>query len=259
LNQYVENLIRLSDQKNWQSEPCNNVKSWMPEVLFDHVGVAVWEMDIGLMRLQPGCNIGLVKKRVKDKSMDVELASFDTGIKSQIELVAPLSQKAPCVCFLERFGEGPYHCCWQTTSLEALLEALNQKTINYTIVEKYGQSALFLETPILFLLVQGVGLIEFIQKEQLSDHPSEPLVLEIISNDLDNAAKFFHILGYKPAHPAKAMWRDPDGGILIQVQAKEGAKESFVHRISSRHQDQKEIATNALQSLSDTWHQRVCI
>lgn len=258
LDQYVENLNTLSDQKNWQSELFNTVGSKMPEVRFDHVGVATWEMDIGLMRLKADCNIDSAKIRVKDSAMDVELASFDLGITSQIELVAPLSKKAPCVGFLERLGEGPYHCCWQTTSFEKVLEALNQRTINYTIIERYGQSVLFPETPILFLLVQGVGLVEFIEKNKLSDQPPEPLSLEIVSNDLENAAKFFHMLGYKPDHPAKATWQDP-GRIFIQMQAKEGAKESFVHRISSIRHDKSEIASSSPQSLSDTWKRRVCI
>lgn len=258
LNQYVENLITLSGQKNWQSEPFNNVGSKMSEVHFDHVGVAAWEMDIGLMRLKADCNIDSAKIRVKDSVMDVELAFFDTGIASQIELVAPLSQNAPCVGFLERLGEGPYHCCWQTTSLEKVLEALNQRAINYTIIEKYGQSALFVETPILFLVVQGVGLVEFIEKAQLSDQSSEPLSLEIVSNDMDNAAKFLHMLGFKPDHPAKATWQDP-GGVFIQMQAKEGVKESFVNRIVSKRHDKNEIAGSSPQSLSDTWNRRVCI
>lgn len=258
LDQYIENLNMLSDQKNWQSELFNNVESKMPEVRFDHVGVAAWEMDIGLIRLKAACNIVSAKRRVKDSAMNVELASFDTGIANQIELVAPLSKKAPCVGFLERLGEGPYHCCWQTTSLEKVLEALNQRAINYTIIESYGQSALFPETPILFLLVQGIGLVEFIEKEKLSGQSSEPLSLEIVSNDMDNASKFLHMLGFKPDHPAKATWQDP-GGVFIQMQAKEGAKESFVHRISSIRHDKSEIASSSPQSLSDTWKRRVCI
>lgn len=258
LNQYIGNLIKLSRQKNWQSVPFNNVGSKMPEVRFDHVGVATWEMDIGLMRLKADCNIDSPKRRVKDSTMDVELASFDVGITSQIELVAPLSKKAPCVGFLDRLGEGPYHCCWQTTSIEKVLEILNQRAINYTMIERYGQSALFPETPILFLLVQGIGLVEFIERKQLSDQPSEPLSLEIVSNDLENAAKFFHMLGYKPDHPAKATWQVPRR-IFIKMQVKEGAKESFVYRISSIHHDKNEIARSSPQSLSDTWKQRVCI
>lgn len=258
LNQYVENLITLSDRPSWQSEICKDVGSRVPEVRFDHVGVAAWEMDIGLMRLKADCNIDSANRRVKDSAMNVELVSFDAGITNQIELVAPLSKKAPCVGFLERLGEGPYHCCWQTTSLEKVLEALSQRTINYTIIERYGQSALFPETPILFLLVQGVGLVEFIEKEQFSGQLSEPFSLEIVSNDMDNASRFLHMLGFKPDHPAKATWQDP-GGVFIQMQAKEGAKESFVHRISSIRHDKNEIAGSSPQSLSDTWKRRVCI
>ena len=257
-NQYIENLITVSDQKNFQSESHNNMEFRMPEVRFDHVGVAAWEMNIGLKRLQVSGKFDQVKKKVKDSSMNVELASFKTGVLQHIELVTPLNHKAPCVGFLERLGEGPYHCCWQTDSLEKILESLNQNAISYTVIERYGQSALFPETPILFLLVDGLGLVEFIEKEQLSDHTSEPLHLEIISNDLDNAAKLFHMLGCKPAHSAKAMWQDP-GGLFIQVRTREGAEESFIHLMTSKSKKINMITEDSLPSLSDTWKRRVCI
>lgn len=258
LDHYVENLNMLSDQKDCQSELFNKVESKIPEVRFDHVGIAVWEMDIGLLRLKADCNIDSKKRSVKDNAMEVELASFDVGIASQIELVAPLSKKAPCVGFLERLGEGPYHCCWQTTSLEKVLESLDHRAINYMVIDRYEQSALYPDTPILFLLVHGVGLIEYIEIQEFSDQSSEPLSIEIISNDLENAAKFFHILGFKPEHPAKATWQD-SGRIFIKMYLKDGEKESFVYRISSIHHEINEIVSSSPQSLSDRWKRRVCI
>ena len=271
LSQYVENLITLSDQKNWKSEPFNNVGSQMPEVRFDHVGVATWEMDIGLMRLQANGKLDSVQKRVKDSSMDVELASFDAGILRQIELVTPLSKKAPCVGFLERLGEGPYHCSWQVTSIQQVLNNLEHFNIKYTLIKKYDESKLFSKTPIHFFEISGVGLVEFVEKDDIQTQTIEtgsltpenkiiPLTIDVISDDLENAVKFLHMLGYVPQNPTQGIWQNENGMILLQIINNYGENESRIYRVStSNFSEIEEGSTSIQKTLSDSWRRRVCL
>ncbi len=269
--QYIDILLRISSEIMTSDLTDAQPVSLLPAPRFHHVGAAVWEMDIGLMRLKNLPGVLVADHSVMDNDIGVSLASCHTDYGGQLELIAPVRKGAPCVGFLERYGEGPYHCTWQISSIQPLLNIFDQRNIKYTLIEKSGKSKLFPGARVHFLIVRGIGLVEFIPEEEpesmdkksvsmMAEKRDAPLTIEILSNDCDNAVKFLHSVGYEPKNPVKGTWRDRNNEIEFLIQNIPNEKESRIDRIiAPQYSKSDKTSTDAPKTLSDNWRRRVCI
>lgn len=271
LQQYIGNLLEISSNMMQSAKLGTEPYLVLKPPQFHHIGMAVWEMDLGLKRFQNLPGITAPNRPVSDGELGVSLAISQTDYGGQFELIAPLRKDAPCVGFLERNGEGPYHCTWQTSSIQQIIANLDQKKIKYTLIEKSGVSKLFKRSQIHFFVIQGFGLVEFIEIEEpvaggkesvpmIKGKKQIPLIMEILSNDCDNAIKFIHMIGYKTENPVKGIWREINGQILFRILNTPGEKESRIDRVTtSQYFELENIQTDTPKSLSDNWNKRVCI
>ena len=271
LRQYTEKILEFSKAPTLSNIPCSKHSLSLSTVKFHHVGFAVWEMDIGLRRIQSLSGVFPSDQTIEDDTLGVELSIMDTEYAGRFELIAPLRKDAPCVGFLERHGEGPYHCCWQISSIQAVLDNLEQREIRYTLIEKDGESKLLPQNHIHFLIVHGIGLVEFIEKQKATsnDHNSKmnisekncmPMSIEIISNNFGNAVKFLHMLNYKPEDPVRGIWKDSERLSIFKIHDKQSESESRISRVvTPEFLNMEEPVANAQKSLSENWYKRVCI
>ena len=122
----------------------------------------------------------------------------------QFEVVAPLRADAPCVGVLNRKGEGPYHCCWRVPSVDRAIDIMRERCIKHTVIKRNGMSQLFPGDSIAFVVVDGIGLVEF-----LGGHPTRQkgnglaaeessVVVEIHSDNIKNAREFVRLIADNP-------------------------------------------------------------
>ena len=203
----------------------------------NHIGIAAWELDIGLRRLS-SVGIPLQRQPWADPETGVAMALTGPLGGIQFEVVAPLREDAPCVGALMRDGEGPYHCCWHVSDTSGMVEAMKRCGIEHTIIQRDGRSGLFPSERITFIVVTGLGLVEFLDGAQAHEADTErssaevPLSLSIQSDDLLNARRFLRLAGYGQSAPAShdsEAWGMPDSRHTIRLaQAKQGEPSRLV-------------------------------
>jgi len=192
----------LSHSKSLKKGPVGNIQTEL-----QHVGIAVWELDVGLRKLESvGWTCGESIERDEEQGVVMALSGAPGG--TQLELIAPLRGDAPCVGFLRRDGEGPYHICWRVSDVREMLTALDGNSIDYAAIDSGRESALFPHEEHSFVVVSGIGLVEFLYgsgsdaSPQRSEHPLEHLRIAIESDDMGNARRFLGLLGYSHAQGA---------------------------------------------------------
>ncbi|AKA70302.1 VOC family protein [Clostridium scatologenes] len=79
----------------------------------------------------------------------------------RLELVAPSTEQAPINGILKKSGEGPYHICYETSSIDnAISELVKEK---YVLIENKSGAVAFDNKNIAFLFKKGIGLIELLE------------------------------------------------------------------------------------------------
>jgi len=166
-----------------------------------HVGLAAWELDIGLRRLE-SVGVALRGQPWVDSEAGVAMALTGPAEGIQFEVVAPMRENAPCVGALMRDGEGPYHCCWRVSDADAMLGAMKRSRVEHTVIRRSGKSGLFPSETITFVVVQGFGLIELLHGVRADEDGGRRsqngavLWLGFESDDVANARRFLLLAGY---------------------------------------------------------------
>lgn len=172
-----------------------------------HIGLAAWELDIGLRRLA-SVGIPLQGQTWEDPETGVAMGLAGDPDGVQFEVVAPLRADAPCVGALTRDGEGPYHCCWRVPDTAAMLDAMRHSGVKHTVIRQNGHSGLFPEERITFVLVDGFGLVEFLDGSHFGVAVDKPyrerigVQIGVYSNDLNNAWRFLHLTRHSRCFPS---------------------------------------------------------
>jgi methylmalonyl-CoA/ethylmalonyl-CoA epimerase len=88
----------------------------------DHVGVAVEDLDAAIALYETTYEMTLVHRETVAEQ-GVEAVLLDVG-ENHVELLAPLGPDTPVGKFLAKKGPGIHHVAYQTTDIDATLEAL---------------------------------------------------------------------------------------------------------------------------------------
>lgn len=192
------------------------------DVKFNHLGYAVWESDIGIARMKlKGASVEINK--TIDKSMGVEMTMMKMKDGLNIELIAPLSERAPCVSFLEHNDEAPYHICWEINYIEAIEYVLIKNKIKFNQIIRDEKSNLFPERKVYFYFVDGIGLIEFITRLDTSEVPkneiniSKQWLIKIDSRNIINASNFLKTIGFSTHKSNPLLFINEDISIELET------------------------------------------
>ncbi len=88
----------------------------------DHIGVAVEDLDAGIAQYEQTYGMVLVHRETVTEQ-GVEAVLLDVG-ENHVELLRPLGPDTPVGKFLAKKGPGLHHVAYQTTDIEAALQAL---------------------------------------------------------------------------------------------------------------------------------------
>jgi methylmalonyl-CoA epimerase len=88
----------------------------------DHIGVAVEDLDAAIALYDERLDMALVHRETVE-AQGVEAVLLDIG-ENHVELLQPLGPDTPVGKFLAKRGPGLHHVAYQTTDIEAALEAL---------------------------------------------------------------------------------------------------------------------------------------
>ncbi|MFH2053340.1 MAG: condensation domain-containing protein [bacterium] len=193
-----------------------------PPVHFHHIGVAAWELDLGVRRLAEQ-GVAQTGDVVTDPVAGVAFALAGPIRGVLLELVAPLRQDAPCIGALVRNGEGAYHMCWQVGGLDEATRHLARCGVAYDVLGEGRSSPLFAGCSFVFLLVAGFGLVELLTggEGQATSRPpgtGGALRVEVRSGNIANGRRFLAALGYSESSACTgkgSVWVRPDVGPVV--------------------------------------------
>ncbi|WP_018753416.1 non-ribosomal peptide synthetase [Paenibacillus sanguinis] len=173
---------------------------------FDHIGVAVADMDEAISRYQAlGYQCGPVFEEETQRSKLVMCIKADSA---NIELVAPMDETSPTLGILVKNGDNsPYHLCYRVQDAKAFLSSW---TVEYQVVSDLLPVKIFGEKSVMFIYVKDVGLIELIEDHEFTKAPavSEVAVIKTVTRmavaDLSSPRAFFQALGYGQTNDVQA-------------------------------------------------------
>ncbi len=90
----------------------------------------------------------------------------------------------------------PYHLCYRVKNFSEVLKDLDNNNIPWEIVSQAKQAVLFGGKEVMFIHVQGVGVIEFLQDNTLDNGGKVENVIRLKTTDYENSITFFKVLGY---------------------------------------------------------------
>ncbi len=136
--------------------------STVHDLTFHHIGLATSDFETPL-RFYFGLGYRCVAEEV-DERQDVELRLLEAlGGGPRVELIKPLSESSPISRSLRTVGPCIYHCCYETRSLDDLLNELRKQHRLIRISEP-TPAPLFGGASVSFWQIAGLGLYEFLER-----------------------------------------------------------------------------------------------
>ena len=126
----------------------------------DHIGYAVKRIDRAITAFQ---KLGYeFEPVIDDTDRNVKLA-FGSKYGYRIELVAPLDKKleSPVDQYLSNAVGTPYHICYESENLDAVIEEL--KAQGYKVVIGPRPAVAFGGRRVVFMMNIGFGLMEIVE------------------------------------------------------------------------------------------------
>lgn len=188
----------------------------------DHIAIAVANLaEAQEAYRNQGYECGPI---VHDPIQNANLMICTKDGSDRIELVAPVNENSPCNRILEKNGEIPYHLCYQVKKFNHLLDNLHTNKIMYEIISEAQPAVLFNNQPVMFIFVQGVGLIELLEVSASAEHNiskmiSKKTMLQIVIPDMEKALSFYQAIGYTQERSIRDSMRNV-ASVILQ---KEGA------------------------------------
>ena len=131
---------------------------------FHHLGLAAREPEAALKVLR---TLGYsCSETIFDPEQNVRLAMCDHPAMPSVEVISPGSDgKTPVDRLVAKHGGGiVYHLCYTTRDLAASLAAMQKNGLHATCVAPPTPAVLFGGERVSFYLLDGIGLIEIIEK-----------------------------------------------------------------------------------------------
>ncbi len=164
---------------------------------FDHVGIAVERLHPAMHYwIGRGYTCGPV---THDPLQEVYLVLCTHPTLLCVELICPQDENAGLNTLLKRAGEVAYHVCYRLPQFSDMLDGLASRQIAYTIISNPKPAPLFGDLPVMFIEVEGVGIVELLQDpapQPRSQTPPEGQLLLTVA-DTKRAAAFFRRIGYR--------------------------------------------------------------
>lgn len=98
----------------------------------DHIGIAVENLDVAIAQYKKDFAVSLLLEETLD-SQKTKLA-FLRLPGTTIELLSPLTPDSVLGRFLDKFGPGLHHICYEVPDIDAALNELAQK--GYELIDK---------------------------------------------------------------------------------------------------------------------------
>ncbi len=162
----------------------------------NHLGLAVRDFTESeeLFRAM-GYSKGTVYQQANQKS---ELCIFSRTGYDDIEFVKPIKPDSPTTAILNDEKMKLYHLCYEVESIDKFLERMRKNGLKYSMVSNAKAADIFNGTPVAFIYVENIGLIELLENKSIESFgtPKKDMI-KICINDRENAERFFEFMGYK--------------------------------------------------------------
>ncbi len=165
---------------------------------FDHLGIAVRALEPAV-RYWTGLGYACGPV-VHDPLQEAFLVMCRHPLRLPVELIAPQDERSTLNALLRRNGDVPYHLCYRVEGFDEALQWFTNRGIDFSVVSPAKPAPLFDGSPVMFLEVQGVGIIELLAGAPGAVALPEPGVpaagLQLTVPDIEPAVRFFRSLGY---------------------------------------------------------------
>lgn len=132
---------------------------------FHHFGLAVRQPEDAFKVLTAlGYNAGCI---VFDPLQRVNLAMCQHPQMPDVEVISPNDAASPIDRVLRRNGPSVYHVCYTTPQIDAALAAIEREGFNVILISEPKPAILFAGRKVAFLSVDGFGLIELLEDDNL--------------------------------------------------------------------------------------------
>ncbi|NOY62757.1 MAG: VOC family protein [Gammaproteobacteria bacterium] len=127
---------------------------------FHHIGIAT--RNIAKTAQAYACMGFTATTVVYDAIQKVNICFVSKANTPLIELVEPTESQSPINKILDDVGTSPYHICYQTTEMEADIEALQEQ--QYVLLQRPVAAVALDNRRICFLYNRDMGLIELLEE-----------------------------------------------------------------------------------------------
>ncbi|MBX7230865.1 MAG: methylmalonyl-CoA epimerase [Bdellovibrionales bacterium] len=110
----------------------SKIKDYIGDFSFDHVGIAVHELQQGFLFYQA---LGFQKISVEEVPREkVKVGIIELKNQSRLELLEPTSEESPIAKFLNKKGPGIHHICLRVQDIDGVL--LKLKTAKIQLINE---------------------------------------------------------------------------------------------------------------------------
>ena len=150
----------IGEEKNESTPFAFKTKNFrMMELTFDHIGIAVFDMDKACADYKM---LGYKVGGVKNVDVCQARAAYATKEGSPtIELLQPVGETSPVAKMLKQRGAGPYHTCYGVADIGAATAALRQQ--GFLPLGKPVPGPGLGNALTVFLYKKSVGLIQIVE------------------------------------------------------------------------------------------------
>lgn len=125
-----------------------------------HIGYAVKNIDQAIYKFEE-----LGYKKTGEKAIDSErniIIQFVENNGYRIELITSMSKDSSVYNLLKKFGNTPYHICYETEKIENKINEL--KNEGYILIEDLEEAPAINHRRVAFLFHKNMGVIEIVEK-----------------------------------------------------------------------------------------------
>ena len=125
-----------------------------------HIGYAVKRIEQAAYEFEL---LGYTKEgnQVVDKERNIKI-QFMSNNNYYIELITPISNSAPIYNMLKKFGNTPYHICYETKNIEETIKNLTYD--GYVLIEPIKEAKAINNRRVAFLANKDIGIIELVEE-----------------------------------------------------------------------------------------------
>ncbi len=124
-----------------------------------HIGYLIKDMDKALAKFE-FLGYTLIKGIIQDLSIGLSICFIEKDGYT-LELVSPIGKNSIVSNLIKRYGNSPYHICYETDRFDEDIRELSQK--GFVVIAEPESTFVIPNTKTIFLLNHQMGLIELIE------------------------------------------------------------------------------------------------